>query len=230
MIPREGLILDMGDVLCDATIWRRWLLQFLRHFGLQTHYRAFFQVWERDFLFHAWCGRQGYWQAFRCFLQTTGLTHGQIDEIVAASAARLRKFDDELRPLPGVKSTISKLASDGYRVSVLTNSCYSESKLITLLDRMGLADYIECVTSSHDLGHAQPEKACYELAISRLGLDVASVTFIGHDARELRGAMNAGLWTVAVNHEENVEADIYLDQLDQLPEALSHRRQYRAAA
>ena len=53
---------------------------------------------------------------------------------------------------------------------------------------------------------------------------------MGHDARELRGAMKVGLWTMAVNHEVNVEADIYLDQFDQLPEALSHRRQYRAAA
>lgn len=31
-----GLLFDMGDVLYDATVWRRWLLQLLHKMGLHT--------------------------------------------------------------------------------------------------------------------------------------------------------------------------------------------------
>ena len=40
----RGLVFDMGDVLFDATVWRRWLLQQLQRMGLQAGYRSFFDV------------------------------------------------------------------------------------------------------------------------------------------------------------------------------------------
>ena len=49
----RGVLFDLGNVLYDDTMWRRWMLRLLQHLGLQTHYRGFCRVWDRE---HSGCG------------------------------------------------------------------------------------------------------------------------------------------------------------------------------
>ena len=71
-------------MLFDASLWRRWFLQLLSRMGLHTHYRAFYCVWERDYLTDVHCGRQDQWTALRDYLRSVGLEVPHIDEIIAA--------------------------------------------------------------------------------------------------------------------------------------------------
>ena len=89
----DGLIFDMGDVLYDATVWRRWLIQLLHRMGLNTRYRSFFKVWEREYLDDVHRGLRDYGEAFQAFLLAAGLSRGHIDEVVAASHARKREIE-----------------------------------------------------------------------------------------------------------------------------------------
>src|SRR3984957_16580482 len=81
----RGLVFDFGDVLCDATAWRRWLLKLLARFGVAASYDDVYRTWERDYLDAVERGQRERGEAFQAWLLSFGLTHGQIDEIEAAS-------------------------------------------------------------------------------------------------------------------------------------------------
>src|SRR3981081_3849051 len=54
----KGLVFDMDDVLYDATLWRRWLLQLLGRLGLKADYHTFYRTWDAEFLADVHRGRR----------------------------------------------------------------------------------------------------------------------------------------------------------------------------
>ena len=215
-----GLLFDMGGVLYDATAWRRWLLQLLARIGLQTHYQAFFRIWEREFLREVYIGQRDYWDAFRAFLQSMGLSPAQIDEVAAASHARQREQEHHVRPLPGVAPTLARLYAAGMPMGVLSNSHHTGAELWKKLDHMGLGGIFQWVLSSRELGHAKPSVHCYQNALASTGLAACGVVFIGHDPDELAGAAAAGMHTVAFNYDSHASADVCIDRFEQLMDVL----------
>lgn len=214
--PIRGLLFDMGDVLYDATAWRRWLLQLLGRMGLRANYHAFFRIWDRDYLNDVHCGRREYGEAFESFLLAAGLTWGQIDEVEAASQARKRELESSTRPLPGVRSTIERLSAAGLVLAVLSDSESPADQLRARLGRLGLGGRFLAVISSLDLERTKPDPFCYRAALAAMNLTAEEVVFVGHDADELAGARAVGLRTVAFNFEPDVVADRYLDRFEEL--------------
>jgi hypothetical protein len=123
--PIRGVLFDMGNVLYDDTLWRRWVLRLLGHIGLHTNYRSFFRIWDRDYLDDVHRGRREFFEAFQAFLLSAGLSHSQIDELEAACRARHHQLEVDARPLPGVKTTLERLhqsGTSGQRPSATTRS------------------------------------------------------------------------------------------------------------
>lgn len=221
--PVAALIFDPGDVLYDASMWRRWLLQLLSRLGLHTHYRTFYRVWERDYLHEVYRGRQDFWASLRAYLLEIGLTRGQIDEVIVAGQTRQRQLLVGNRPLPGVPGTLAQLATRGIRLACLCNSPWPAGQLTDDLARLGLANHFEIVLSSLDLGCAMPAGDCYQAVLAQLHIGANDAAFVGHDTQELAGAANAGLWTIAINHDSEAEADILLERFEQLLQTVSYR-------
>ena len=215
-----GLLFDMGDVLYDATVWRRWLLQLLHRMGLHAHYRSFFKIWDCDFLDDVHCGRREYGEAFQAFLLSAGLTRGQIDEVEAASQARKRELENGVRPFPGVRSVLDRLQRAGVVLGVLSDSESTAEELQLRLNRLGIGHSFIAVVSSIDLERTKPDAACYRAAAAAMGVPVDSTAFVGHDAEELAGAKAAGMSAWAFNFEADVVAagvaDRYLTRFDEL--------------
>ncbi len=212
----DGLIFDMGDVLYDATVWRRWLVQLLQRMGLHTRYRGFFKVWDREFLDDVYCGRREYGEAFQAFLLSAGLSRGQIDEVEAASHARKREIEAGTRALPGVRETIARLSQQGVVLAVLSDSESTSEVLHARLVKLGLGGRFMAVVSSYDLERTKPDPACYRAALMAMGMRAEQVAFVGHDADELAGAKAAGLRTLAFNFEPGAKADRYLTRFEDL--------------
>lgn len=212
----QGLLFEMDDVLHDATAWRRWLLQLLARMGLNTRYRSFFRVWDDEYLNDVHCGRREMGEAFRSFLLSAGLTHAQIDEVVAAGQARKRHLDATLRPLPGVRTTIARLAERGVVLGVLTDSDRGGDELRQTLARLGLGERFSVVLSSLDLERTKPDAFCYRSALGLMGLEARQVAFVGHSADDLNGARRAGLRTVAFHRATGVTAGHHLNRFDEL--------------
>jgi HAD superfamily hydrolase (TIGR01509 family) len=211
-----GLVFDMGDVLFDATVWRLWLLQLLNRMGLQTGYRTFYDVWDREYLDAVHQGRRDYAEAFDAFLRAGGLTRSQIDEVNAASQVRKARLEDEVQPFPGVRSTLARLHAAGIRMAVLSDSESTGTAIAARLTRMGLGGYFSAVVSSVDLGVTKPAREGYARAIELLEFSPARTAFVGHDADELRGARRAGMRTLAFNFERDAPADLYLGRFEEL--------------
>jgi HAD superfamily hydrolase (TIGR01509 family) len=214
----RGLIFDMGDVLYDATVWRRWLWRLLTHMGMTVEYRRLFEAWDRDFLAAVHRGEREYLAAFRDFLGALGLRPGQVDEVVAASHAQRRQLEEHTRAYPGVAATLGKLRAADIRLAVLSDSESTSAQLQDRLGRLGLAGCFSGVVSSFDLRHTKPDRVCYEAAISTVALPANDCAFVGHDADELAGAAAVGLRTVAFNYEPDVIANVYLERFEQLLE------------
>lgn len=219
----QGLLFDMGDVLYDATGWRRWLLQLLARMGLHTHYRTLYHIWDDDFLADVHRGRREYQEAFQTFLLSVGLSRGQIDEVQAASLARKRDLEANARPLPGVRATVARLAADGAMLGVLCDSELDSDGVRAQLGRLGLGGYFSTVLSSIDLEYTKPSPVCYRAALGAMEMEAEDVVFVGHDGAELAGARAMGMETVAFNYEPGAVADHYLTRFEELLDVVDAR-------
>jgi HAD superfamily hydrolase (TIGR01509 family) len=230
-LPRHvaGLVFDMGDVLYDATLWRRWLLKVLSRLGVHTNYRSFFHIWDHDFLADVHCGRRGFCEAFESFLLAVGLSRAQIDEVKASCQARRADWERNARLLPGVKPTLERLAAAGLSLGVLSDAEETGQVLSGRLERMGLPGVFTAVVSSRDIGVCKPNAANYLHVLSAMGVEPSRAVFVGHDADELAGAARVGMSTVAFNFDGEVRADVYLARFDQLVDAVLSCEPYAAA-
>ena len=214
----SGLLFDMGDVLHDATVWRRWLVRLLRRFDLRVDYHEFFQAWDRDFLQDVHRGRRPLSEAFREFMGLTDLGKPQIDEIELACRARRHQLEREAKPLPGVRATIDRLHENGLVLGVLSDSQYSGAELEVRLQRFELGEFFSTVVSSRDLGQIKPDPACYMRAVKDMGIAIAQTAFVGHDTVELAGAKAVGMHTIAFNYDADASADVYIGRFEELIE------------
>jgi HAD superfamily hydrolase (TIGR01509 family) len=212
----DGLLFDMGDVLYDATLWRRWLWQLLAKLGVKKTYEGLFTIWDDDFLDAVHRGLADYATAFESFLASLALSRAQIDEIVAASRIRKRELESDVRPLAGVRTTIEQLVGLGIPLGVVSDSESRAEDLRAYLDRMGLGGAFTAIVSSRDLGCTKPDPRCYLTALESLSLAAEAVAFVGHDAVELAGARAVGLTSIAFNESPGCVATIHLRHFREL--------------
>ncbi len=225
----RGVLFDACNVLYDNTLWRRWLLQLLSRLGLHTNYRCFFRVWDREFLDEVYRGRRTFCEAFRSFLQSAGLSSGQIDEIEAACKFRHHELHADTLPLPGVKTTLRRLHEAGVVLGTISNSECSAAAHREWLDRFALGECFTSVISSIDLGQTMPDPICYMKALGEMQLSPAEVAFVGHDSLEMSGAAELGMPTIAFNFEPDVQADVYINRFEELTDAVASRPSLTAA-
>jgi HAD superfamily hydrolase (TIGR01509 family) len=228
--PLRGLIFDMGDVLYDATPWRRWLLAVLRQLGVADDYGTLFDLWDRQYLNDIHRGRRDYQPAFAAFLSKLGLAAPQIDEVCAASSGRKHELAESLRPLPGVRPTLERLRAEGFLLGVLSDSEDGSPRLWQRLEMLGLAPSITAVVSSRDIECTKPSPEAYQTILAALRLTAAQAAFVGHDDDELRGAAAVGLKSIAFNHGEGAAADAYLSRFEELPDLISYCEDQAVAA
>jgi len=210
-----GLIFDMGDVLFDASLWRRWLTARLRGSGVDITYDRLVDKWEA-LLVDVYKGRSEYWKQFGVLLTSLGLTESQADELAAAARARGRQVRSERRLFDGVEATLAKLKEAGVKMAVLSDTQSGQDRIREILRSLRIERYFDAVVTSADTGCVKPEKAAYEAAAHALGLDLSRCAFVGHDVDELQGARRAGLFAVAYNCDPKAPADLHVGHFSQL--------------
>lgn len=225
----HGVVFDTGDVLYDATVWRRWLLKVLARLGLSTNYRSFYRVWDQDYLAGVHRGQGEFWEEFCRFLLAAGLSRAQIDEVLVACRARRQQWMATARPLPGVCSTLARLSQAGVPLAAISDSELTRDAIEAQLHRVGLSDAFQAVICSTELGHVKPEPEGYLAALATLGLAAHDCVFVGHDREELEAATRLGMQTAAFNYDSDASADVYLGRFDILADLALARRPLTAA-
>ena len=212
----RGIVFDMGDVLYDATVWRRWLLRVLNRMGLHTHYASFYRVWDRTYLEAVHRGERDYDEAFCDFPRAPGLADPQFEDIGAAGRRPRREIEARAGAFPGVRDTIAYLSERGLRLGVLSDSEQTAERLTERLGTFGMEGLFQAVVSSRDLCRTKPDPACYLAALDALELTARETAFVGHDTDEIAGARAMGMPTIAFNYEPTVVADLYVEQFEML--------------
>ncbi|HEX4145379.1 MAG TPA: HAD family hydrolase [Pirellulales bacterium] len=214
----RGLVMEMANVLYDATLWRRELVRLLVRLHVPATYPAFFHRWEREYLVDVERGFRQYEEAFQAFLLSAGLSWGQIDEVEAVARCQRHAYEENVRPLPAVGAALAALSKRGLPLVALCDTCEPAAVLAPRLERLGLRGVFQQVLSSFDLGAARPAAECYAAALDALKMPAEDVAFVGCDRRGLDGAAAHGLRTVAFNCQEPVEADARLDSFADIVE------------
>src|SRR3954462_15757251 len=114
-----------------------------------------------------------------------------------------RRILSSMRELPAfedVKPALHRLAKDGHRMAVLTNS--SQGMANAVLKRAGILPYFEQVFSADNTKRLKPANAPYMYAAKHLKTKPKKVTMIAAHSWDIFGAHSAGMQTCFVGRPE----------------------------
>jgi putative hydrolase of the HAD superfamily len=215
----EGIIFDVGDILYDASAWRRWLTDTLQVEGVDVTYQQLVERWEA-LLVDVYCGRAAYWDRFDALVLNLGLAEDRAPAIRDAAQQKAGKVQKDRSPMPGVPDTLRRLNEQGVKLGALSDTESGESKVRSLLKQLGIENYFDAVVTSVDIGIAKPDPKAYVAAALALKSDVEHCAFVGHDIDELEGSQQAGLYSIAYNYHPDAPADVYLEHFSELVDVI----------
>jgi phosphoglycolate phosphatase len=129
---------------------------------------------------------------------------------------------EHTRVYPGVRETLNQLRA--LPMAVLTNKPVRISRRI--LQELDLAHYFRLVYGGNSFATKKPDPLGANTILSEFGVAPERAAMIGDSEVDVETARNAQMIAVAVNYgfgvhdRESYPADIYVDQLADLPELL----------
>ncbi len=125
-----------------------------------------------------------------------------------------------LRPFPGARELVERLARDGFNLAVASSA--KDDEVHRLLEIAGVADLIPARTSSDDADHSKPDPDIVQAALKMSGCDAESAVMLGDTPYDVRAALATGIKMLGLEcggwgREDLVgAAEIYRDPADVL--------------
>ncbi len=212
----QGVVFEPCGVLYDDSAWRRWLWQLACRMGLSSHYAPFFRVWDCEFQEAVWSGQLDMWTALGRFLRSAGMSPPDIDEVIAASRAKFRRFNQDTRPFPDVRRTVRSLHASGIQIMVMPHHRLGATKIHERLDQIGIVKLVTRVLSHPDEAAPTNLIEWQRGSLAALPGPAGNWAFVGRQQAGLNLARRMGLLTVAINHDADAVADVYIEQFSEL--------------
>ena len=166
----------LGDRIERLTVlWRDKQLQYMWLRTLQGRHADFWQVTG---------------DALDFVLDTLG-----IDD--AALRQRLMNSYLVLEPFPEVSDTLRRLKEAGLKTAVLSNG--SPGMLAAAVDNAGIGGLLDAVLSVEEVGVYKTHPRVYQLAVDRLGIERAAISFQSSNAWDAHAASDFGMRVVWCN-------------------------------
>lgn len=227
--PRRlrGAIFDVGDIVYDATAWRRWLADRLAQLGADIDYPRLKAGWEAA-LVPVYLGEQDYWAAFAGYiggLGEQGLDTKNLNLEGLADEARQKGAECSAahEPFPGVAEGLKRLRAGGIAVAALSDTESPRARVEAKLTRFGLDGLFNAIVTSVDIRAVKPMPEAFSAALAALGLQTADCAFVAHDVDELQGSTEFGLYTIAFNYTPGAPADFHAEAFSEVvDEVLRH--------
>lgn len=218
--PRfEGLILDVGDILYDASAWRRWLTDALRADGVAVSFEELVERWEA-LLVDVYRRRAAYWDRFDQLLEDLDVPEARRPALRQAAERMAAAVQVDRVPMDGASAALAALRDAGVRLAALSDTESGEGKVRQTLRQLDLERFFDAVVTSADIGHVKPEPAAYRAAAAAIEVSVPSCAFVGHDVDELEGAQQSGMYAIAYNYTPGAPADVYVDHFSELEQVV----------
>ncbi|HWO41564.1 MAG TPA: HAD-IA family hydrolase [Candidatus Eisenbacteria bacterium] len=107
------------------------------------------------------------------------------------------------RIYPETEATLAGLAQRGLKLAVVSNF---DSRLLAVLDGLGIGRCFGEVIVSSEIGHAKPEREIFHAALERYRLRPEDVLHVGDsETNDVQGATDAGLVAALVDRERSSE-------------------------
>ena len=128
-------------------------------------------------------------------------------------------LSDVVEANPGASATVARIAETGRHQGVLSDADHDEVEW--LLDRLGVLEHFDAITTSEAVGRTKPDPAMFETALERAGVPAERAIMVGdrydHD---VAGASRHGIATAAYGADDGPEVDYRLEDLRDLLEIL----------
>jgi len=211
----SALIFDVGDILYDATAWRRWLAQELTRRGKDVTYPKLVVAWE-GLLVNVYKAQAEYWDAFAKLMQHFGVDQAEIPEIVKLAKQKGQAVQKDRTPMPQVPETLKQLHAAGVILVALSDTESGETGVRRILDQLGIQQYFTAVAASFDIGHAKHEPEAFDYAIKATGFKKQECGFVAHDIDELEGSLQHDLFAIGYNYHPDAPADVFIENFSEL--------------
>lgn len=133
--------------------------------------------------------------------------------LFAASAATL--YDD-------VIPTLEHLHDAGFKLAIVSNW---DTPLDPLTERLGIADYFDAITASHDerVKSAKPDPHIFNYTLAKVGVSAEETVHVGDTYEaDIVGARNVGIRPILIDRDDTQAGkwDETIQSLSELPELL----------
>ena len=120
-----------------------------------------------------------YWQQYL-------LAHGVIDpEQRVGLIQKITNYSNSVQPVPGGREVLAELKQRHFILGIVTDTIYPLEWKLSRLVKAGVAEFIDVIACSSDLGVHKPDPAIYLDALRQADLTPAQSAFVGHDPKEL---------------------------------------------
>jgi len=203
----KALIFDVGDILYDASVWRKWLTRELADkYNKPVTYPQLVEAWEA-LLFDVYKGKADYWERFATLMVNFGLDPEQVKEVEKSAREKGQAVQVDREPMPNVPQTLKQLQENGIHLVALSDTESGEAGLRKTLKQLGIESYFHAVVSSFAIGHAKPEPEAFDYAIKATGYSKSDCAFVAHDIDELDGAQAHDLFAIGYNYHPDATAN-----------------------
>ncbi|HZB97669.1 MAG TPA: HAD family hydrolase [Candidatus Sulfotelmatobacter sp.] len=126
-----------------------------------------------------------------------------------------------------VRPVLETLRAGGVRTGICSNAPYHPATLLAQLEHLRLAELLDSVTFSSQVGWRKPSPLIFERALAQLGGEAATTVMVGDTvSSDIRGAHGAGLRAIRLReHSDDQDtseiADVVIDRLAELPRLLN---------
>ena len=189
-MPYNAILFDLDDTLYDLrSYWHGRLHEALD--GIVERFPHF----DRDELVRAAIADKVYVEKLPAFLRAQGVDD---EALIAATQAafgqdwfeRLVLFDDAAHTLQTLRQR--------FKLGLVTNGPSRTQR--PKIERFHLAEHLDLLIVSEEVGVAKPDPAIFRIALDRLGVQPDETLFVGDSIEfDMRGALAAGLPFVWMN-------------------------------
>ncbi len=194
----KAIFYDLGDIFYNNYKWRLALYRELHRKSLfKGDFTAFYLLYER-YVDAVYKGQKKYRDGFREFFEANSLPDWNdfFERYLGRTISKPYK-----KTLPGIIPTLKKLKSLGIKNIIISDATSTGEQLRErILKELGVAEYIDDVISSAEVGFTKPSPEIFEHALKKNGLAIDEVIFVAHDKDELDGARKIGIRTVEFNN------------------------------
>ncbi len=143
-------------------------------------------------------------------------------EVMRISDIKEARYRDLVRErgidlLPGVRPWIERLHAEGWKQAVASSAPLEN--ILTILDVMGIEAFFDTIVSAENVQRGKPDPQVFLLAAEGVSVPPERCVVIEDAPAGLEAGKRAGMRTIGVRtSHRNLEADIVVDTLDQLPD------------